>query len=121
MGLVKTNDNCIGCNKCIRAWEPIKKDALNKQFADLNLNDFLRKYTDRSKKCAYKIPNDIELERIFDSLKKDTKEKRSEIVSRINGRTDNLVESSDRIAESVRLVKDMADNVEDSLKQILEE
>ena len=52
-------------------------DALNKQFADLNLNDFLRKYTDRSKKCAYKIPNGIELERIFDSLKKDTKEKRS--------------------------------------------
>jgi iron only hydrogenase large subunit-like protein len=52
-------------------------DALNKQFADLNLNDFLRKYTDRSKKCAYKIPNGIELERIYDSLKKDTKEKRS--------------------------------------------
>lgn len=54
-------------------------------------------------------------------LRKTLRRKLSEIVSRINGRTDNLVESSDRIAESVRLVKDMADNVEESLKQILEE
>ncbi|MBQ7480610.1 MAG: 4Fe-4S dicluster domain-containing protein [Lachnospiraceae bacterium] len=51
--------------------------ALNKQFANLNLNDFVRKYTDRSKECAYKIPNDRELEEIYTRLKKDTKEKRS--------------------------------------------
>ncbi len=51
-------------------------EALNKQFADLNLNDFLRKYTDRSAQCSYKIPNDRELDAIFNQLKKDTPEKR---------------------------------------------
>ena len=50
--------------------------ALNKQFAGLNLNDFLRKYTDRSSKCKVKIPSNAELDRIFNSMKKDTKEKR---------------------------------------------
>ena len=52
-------------------------EALNKEFADLDLNDFLRKYTDRSAQCAYKVPNERELEDIYNSLKKDTKEKRS--------------------------------------------
>jgi methyl-accepting chemotaxis protein len=50
--------------------------ALNKQFADLNLNDFLRKYTDRSDKCQVKQPGSKELESIYASLKKDTPEKR---------------------------------------------
>ena len=52
-------------------------EALNKEFADLDLNDFLRKYTDRSAQCKYKIPNERELEEIYSSLKKDTKEKRT--------------------------------------------
>ncbi|MBO7095770.1 MAG: 4Fe-4S binding protein, partial [Lachnospiraceae bacterium] len=51
--------------------------ALNKQFADLNLNDFLRKYTDRSAQCKVKTPNAKELDDIFRQLKKDTPEKRS--------------------------------------------
>ena len=51
-------------------------EALNKQFADLNLNDFLRKYTDRSAQCSYKIPNERELDAIYNQLKKDTPEKR---------------------------------------------
>lgn len=51
--------------------------ALNKQFAGLNLNDFLRKYTDRSAQCAYRIPNAKELDSIFERLKKDTQEKRT--------------------------------------------
>lgn len=52
-------------------------DMLNKEFAGLDLNDFLRKYTDRSKSCTVRIPSDAELEKIYESLKKDTKEKRS--------------------------------------------
>ena len=36
----------------------------------------VRKYTDRSKECAYKIPNDRELEEVYAKLHKDTKEKR---------------------------------------------
>ncbi len=57
---------------------PPKKrlEALNKQFANLNLNDFVRKYTDRSAECAYKVPDARELENIFMSMNKDTDEKR---------------------------------------------
>ena len=50
--------------------------ALNKQFADLDLNDFLRKYTDRSKDCVYKTPSQTELEAIFKDMRKDTQEKK---------------------------------------------
>ncbi len=51
--------------------------ALNKQFENLRLDDFVRKYTDRSHECSYKIPNDRELESIYAKMNKDTKEKRS--------------------------------------------
>ena len=47
-------------------------EALNRQFKDLRLDDFLRKYTDRSRECAYKEPSDRELEAIFKSLNKNT-------------------------------------------------
>lgn len=50
--------------------------ALNRQFGKLDLNDFLRKYTDRSAGCRYKIPDRAELDRIFTEMNKDTKEKR---------------------------------------------
>ena len=52
-------------------------DMLNKEFANLDLNDFLRKYTDRSAACAVKVPSESELEKIYTKLKKDTKEKRT--------------------------------------------
>ncbi|MBR5408298.1 MAG: 4Fe-4S binding protein [Lachnospiraceae bacterium] len=56
---------------------PAKRmEALNKQFAGLKLDDFLRKYTDRSRECAYRIPSDSELEAVFAKLHKDTDEKR---------------------------------------------
>lgn len=47
---------------------------LNHQFRNLNLNDYLRSYTDRSKDCAYDVPNDKQRDEIFTSMKKDTKE-----------------------------------------------
>lgn len=50
--------------------------ALNKQFEGLNLNDFLRKYTDRSAGCKHRIPDRMQLDRIFKEMNKDTKEKR---------------------------------------------
>lgn len=49
---------------------------LNKQFSKLDLNDFIRKYTDRSNKCQYKIPNLGELNRIFLEMGKVTDEER---------------------------------------------
>lgn len=49
---------------------------LNKQFAKLNLNDFIRRYTDRSKECKYQIPKSTELDRIFQSMEKIKKEEK---------------------------------------------
>lgn len=50
---------------------------LNKQFAKLDLNDYLRKYTDRSKECIYKQPSETERNAIFESMGKHTKEERA--------------------------------------------
>lgn len=57
---------------------PPKKrmEALNKQFAHLKLEDFVRKYTDRSAGCKTKEPSPAELEKIFETMKKDTAEKK---------------------------------------------
>ena len=51
-------------------------EALNKQFADLSLNDFLCRYIDRSKECKYRIPSETELDTIYKGLKKITREDR---------------------------------------------
>ena len=51
--------------------------ALNKQFASLNLEDFVRKYTDRSKDCIYKEPSAAEINNIFADMNKDTDDKRN--------------------------------------------
>ena len=52
-------------------------EKLNKQFANLNLDDFVRKYTDRSKDCIVKIPSESELSKIFADMQKDTVEKQN--------------------------------------------
>lgn len=50
--------------------------ALNRQFAKLNLKDYLRTYTDRSAQCAVHIPNEVQLDRVFRDMRKDTPESR---------------------------------------------
>lgn len=50
--------------------------ALNRQFENLKLDDFVRKYTDRSKDCACRIPTESQLDEVFKKLAKDTEEKR---------------------------------------------
>lgn len=47
--------------------------CLNKQFANLKLDDFIRRYTDRSAECAYRIPEGRDLEQIYLLLGKSTK------------------------------------------------
>ncbi len=60
-----------------RKLTPAKRLAeLNKQFASLDLNDFLRKYTDRSKDCIYSEPTEAQYNEIFNDMHKDTEEKR---------------------------------------------
>lgn len=49
---------------------------LNRQFANLDLNDYLCGYTDRSAECSYKEPNSSELEAIFKDMGKNTPDSR---------------------------------------------
>ena len=51
-------------------------ERFNSQFSDLDLNDFLRGYTDRSDECRYETPNEEELDKIFISMNKLTPESR---------------------------------------------
>lgn len=51
-------------------------DCLNKQFEKLDLNDFLRKYTDRSAGCQHKVPNQMQLEQVFREMNKNDDAKR---------------------------------------------
>lgn len=48
--------------------------SLNRQFAKLNLKDYLRTYTDLSGTCSYKIPSEREMQEIFYSMDKKTHE-----------------------------------------------
>lgn len=50
---------------------------LNEKFKSLNLNDFVRKYTDKSKTCKVMKPNNHQLDTIFMDMKKDSIQKRS--------------------------------------------
>ena len=50
---------------------------LNKQFKKLNLNDYLRTYTDRSGQCTYQIPTLEEEQDIFAQMQKNTAEEQS--------------------------------------------
>ncbi|MDY3908862.1 MAG: [Fe-Fe] hydrogenase large subunit C-terminal domain-containing protein [Eubacterium sp.] len=47
---------------------------LNQQFKHLNLEDYLRSYTDRSAECQYKIPSEAERNEIFRDMLKVTPE-----------------------------------------------
>ncbi|WP_242948116.1 [Fe-Fe] hydrogenase large subunit C-terminal domain-containing protein [Butyrivibrio sp. INlla21] len=51
--------------------------ALNKQFEKLNLNDYLRKYTNRSASCKHKIPTESELNAVFNDMNKKDEKARS--------------------------------------------
>ena len=57
---------------------PAKRlEALNKQFKDLDLNDFIRHYTDKSDKCQVKEPGQADVNAIFADMLKDTEEKQN--------------------------------------------
>ena len=49
---------------------------LNRQFKDLDINDFIRHYTDKSKGVEIQRPSTSELDAIFDSMEKKTNESR---------------------------------------------
>ena len=51
-------------------------DRFNKQFKELDLNDFIRHYTDKSKGLEIRYPDTAGLEEIFTGMNKNTAEKR---------------------------------------------
>lgn len=69
----KKNDKKTAWARRLTPEQRLKR--LNHAFASLNLNDFIRKYTDRSDRCKEKIPNRKELDQIFMEMKKETPEK----------------------------------------------
>lgn len=64
-------------NKFRHTWSrklsPAKRlKLLNRQFAKLNLEDYLCEYTDLSAKCAYKKPSEAELDAVYNDMGKTT-------------------------------------------------
>ena len=51
--------------------------CLNKQFKDLDINDFIRHYSDKSQGLEINRPSISELDAIYASMEKDTKEKQT--------------------------------------------
>ena len=70
----KKNNKSSAWSRKLTPEQRLKK--LNKQFAKLDLNDYLRNYTDRSKECSYKKPSSSELEAIYQDMKKTTADSR---------------------------------------------
>ena len=50
---------------------------LNRQFRALDINDFIRKYTDKSKGCRIDYPDSGKLKEIFRTMHKETEEERT--------------------------------------------
>ena len=50
---------------------------LNQQFKDLDLSDYLRKYTDRSAQCVCQMPDTAQLNEIFASMNKNTQQEQT--------------------------------------------
>ncbi len=50
---------------------------LNKQFAKLDLKDFIREYTDKSHGCVVRMPSNAEINGIFKDMAKDTQLKQN--------------------------------------------
>lgn len=71
----KKDNRLTAWSKKLTPAQRLKK--LNHQFAHLNLNDYLRKYTDRSSECECRIPSKSEMEAIFEDMHKLTPESRS--------------------------------------------
>lgn len=68
----KKNGKSTAWGKNMTPAQRLKK--LNKQFNHLNLDDYLRTYTDRSAQCRYQVPTEADRKAIFADMKKLTTE-----------------------------------------------
>lgn len=88
---------------------------LNQQFAKLDINDFIREYTDRSGNITIRKPNNTELEEIFRSMKKETP------VSRKINCSACGYESCNKMAEAIYNNCNVKDNCVHYMKDSIEE
>ncbi len=100
--------------------------ALNSQFKNLNLDDFIRKYTDKSASVSLKEPSQAELNEIFNEMHKDTKEKRCVDCSACGYDNCNLmakvIYNGINVKENcVHYAKDMAENEMNLVKELHDE
>lgn len=109
---------------------------LNKQFSDLNLEDFIRTYTDRSASCRYQHPTQKQLEKIYaDMGKTDEKERHIDCsccgyntckqmaVAIFNGfnQKENCIHYLKGLAvEEEKLAKGLARNMEEQKHELLQ-
>lgn len=70
----KKNDRRSAWSKKLSPKQRLKQ--FNNQFRNLNLQDYLREYTDRSAECSYKIPTELERHAIFNEMNKTSQEDR---------------------------------------------
>jgi iron only hydrogenase large subunit-like protein len=68
----KKDNRSSAWSKKLTPEQRLKK--FNQQFKDLNLNDYLRTYTDMSKTCQFKNPTSSDVQAIFKDMLKDTEE-----------------------------------------------
>lgn len=99
---------------------------LNRQFAKLNLKDFMREYTDKSKGCAIDKPTQAELLSIFEDMDKRTKMKQT-----INCSACGYISCTDMAAaiyngcnkkeNCVHYIKDIVEAEKEQLKEVSRE
>ena len=78
MRIKKDSKNQKAKDTWSRKLSPEKRlKLLNKSFSNLKLEDYLCEYEDRSHLCTHKIPNQAELEQIYQDMGKEDKASRT--------------------------------------------
>lgn len=111
MQLVYTNDDCIGCNKCIRACSCMGAcvaDEINNLASDSKLT------ATKSNESQGKVL--MSVQRILN----ETKELMN-VIAGINDRTQNLAAATEEIAAASNVILTTADEVKATLATLVEQ
>ena len=86
--------------------------SFNKQFKDLDLNDYLRGYTDRSKNCEKKFPSPAEKEEIFKSMGFTIEDYKEIVYNGFNVKENCIHCQKDLVQQEVEHAENLAREVE---------
>ena len=88
---------------------------LNQQFKNLDLSDYLRRYTDRSAQCTYEKPSATQLNEIFASMNKNTQKEQTIDCSAYGfNRKENCIHY---VKSIVQIEKEHAEELAEEVKQ----